>query len=91
AGWPSVAVGTFGGIIRVIDQVASTGGTYRVLVVPDPDDEPWPDSPPLRVGSGVLGWALLDNVPIWFELWRTLNGFPPSVQEPVAQGDAKAK
>src|SRR5690606_7745840 len=58
AGWPSVAVGTFGGIIRVIDQVASTGGTYRVLVVPDPDDEPWPDSPPLRVGSGVLGWAL---------------------------------
>ena len=91
AGWPSVAVGTFGGIIRVIDQVASTGGTYRVLVVPDPDDEPWPDSPPLRVGSGVLGWALLDNVPIWFELWRTLNGFPPSVQEPVAQGGAKAK
>src|SRR5690606_8967072 len=91
AGWPSGAAGTFGGIIRVIDQVASTGGTYRVLVVPDPDDEPWPDSPPLRVGSGVLGWALLDNVPIWFELWRTLNGFPPSVQEPVAQGGAKAK
>ncbi|MGE0347014.1 MAG: HlyD family secretion protein [Gemmatimonadales bacterium] len=91
AGWPSVAVGTFGGVIQVVDQVVSPGGTYRVLVVPDPDDEPWPASPPLRVGSGVLGWALLDNVPIWFELWRTLNGFPPSVQDPTGQGATTAK
>jgi hypothetical protein len=34
----------------------------------------------LRQGSGVLGWTMLDDVPIWFELWRQLNGFPPSLK-----------
>lgn len=84
AGWPSVAVGTFGGIVQVIDQTDSPGGTYRILVVPDPEEEPWPASPPLRVGSGVIGWAMLDTVPLWFELWRLLNGFPPTVADPMA-------
>lgn len=81
AGWPSVAVGTFGGIIAVIDQVNAPDGTYRILVRPDPTDEPWPEL--LRVGSGVIGWAMLDEVPIWYEFWRTLNGFPPTVQQPA--------
>jgi hypothetical protein len=31
------------------------------------------------MGSGVYGWAMLDNVPIWFEIWRQLNGFPPNL------------
>ncbi len=86
AGWPIVAVGTFGGIVQVIDQVDSPGGTYRVLVVPDPDDEPWPETPGLRIGSGVIGWAMLDTVPLWYELWRLLNGFPPSVSDPAPGG-----
>lgn len=81
AGWPSVAVGTFGGIIAVIDQVNAPDGTYRILVRPDPTDEPWPEL--LRVGSGAIGWAMLDEVPIWYEFWRTLNGFPPTVQQPA--------
>lgn len=81
AGWPSVAVGTFGGIIAVIDQVNAPDGSYRILVRPDPTDEPWPEL--LRVGSGVIGWAMLDEVPIWYEFWRTLNGFPPTVQQPA--------
>ena len=29
------------------------------------------------MGSGVYGWALLDDVPVWYELWRQINGFPP--------------
>jgi multidrug resistance efflux pump len=90
AGWPSVAVGTFGGIIRVVDQVDSPDGSYRLLIVPDPADEPWPESPPLMVGSGVLGWAMLDTVPIWYELWRLLNGFPPSVSAPAPGGIPEA-
>jgi len=45
------------------------------LVAPDPEDEAWPDA--LRVGSGANGFALLKDVPIWYELWRRLNGFPP--------------
>ena len=39
----------------------------------------WPKQ--LRVGSGTKGWAMLDNVPVWYELWRQLNGFPPSLYE----------
>jgi multidrug resistance efflux pump len=81
SGWPSVSVGTFGGVISVIDAVDSKAGKFRVLVTPDPDDDPWPGQ--LRMGSGVHGWAMLDTVPVWFEMWRQLNGFPPTV-DPTA-------
>jgi adhesin transport system membrane fusion protein len=86
SGWPSVSVGTFGGVISVVDFVNSADGTYRVLVTPDPADEPWPEQ--LRMGSGVLGWTMLDEVRVWFELWRKFNGFPPSIRQPVADGAA---
>ena len=79
SGWPSVSVGTFGGVVQVIDQVNSKGGEFRILVTPDPNDEPWPEQ--LRLGSGTKGWVMLDNVPVWYEIWRQLNGFPPSLYE----------
>lgn len=84
SGWPSVSVGTFGGEVAVIDQVASVNGQFRVLVTPDPNDEPWPVQ--LRLGSGVYGWAALNNVRVWFELWRQLNGFPPSIDISEVEG-----
>ncbi|WP_046242812.1 HlyD family secretion protein [Hymenobacter terrenus] len=74
-GWPGSSFGTFGGIVQVIDNIGSQG-QYRILVTHEPGTEPWPA--PLRVGSGVYGWALLDNVPVWYELWRQINGFPPN-------------
>ncbi len=77
SGWPSVSVGSFGGHVEVIDFVNPHPGEFRILVVPDPNDEKWP--PQLRVGSGTKGWVMLDNVPVWYELWRQLNGFPPSL------------
>ncbi|MCK8491375.1 HlyD family secretion protein [Spirosoma sp. RP8] len=83
SGWPAVAVGTFGGKVVVIDAVSSNNGKYRLLVRPEqlPNDQPWPSQ--LRVGSGVIGWVMLDNVPVWYEIWRQLNGFPPNLkQEP---------
>ncbi len=83
SGWPSVAVGTFGGVVAVIDQVSSADGTFRVLVTPDPDDDPWPEQ--LRIGTSVYGWAMLDTVRVWFELWRQLNGFPPSIDSADAE------
>ncbi|MFD1818722.1 Multidrug resistance efflux pump [Pseudarcicella hirudinis] len=79
SGWPSVSVGTFGGIVKVIDRVDSKNGEYRLLVVPKPNDEPWPHQ--LRMGSGVYGWVMLDNVSVWYEVWRQLNAFPPSLKE----------
>jgi multidrug resistance efflux pump len=94
-GWPSVSVGTFGGKVEVIDYVNSKGGKYRILITPDfksEDDETWPEE--LRMGSGVYGWVMLDDVPIWFELWRQLNGFPPTLQSYQlnnADGEIKEK
>jgi multidrug resistance efflux pump/uncharacterized protein (DUF3820 family) len=74
SGWPNYTFGTFGGLVAVIDNI-DTKGHYRILVIPDPKDDPWPTQ--LRVGSGVYGWVMLQDVPIWYELWRQFNGFPP--------------
>lgn len=84
AGWPSVSVGTFGGTVAVIDRVPGPKGDFRVLVTPDTTDEKWPRQ--LRLGSGVLGWAMLDEVRVGFELWRRINGFPPSLREASDEG-----
>jgi hypothetical protein len=46
-----------------------------VLVAEDPNDKKWPDQ--LKIGSGAQGITLLKDVPIWYELWRNINGFPP--------------
>ncbi len=75
SGWPNLSYGTFGGEIVAVDNFISDNGKYRILVAPDPNDVDWPDG--LRVGSGADGMALLNDVPIWYELWRRLNGFPP--------------
>jgi len=29
------------------------------------------------MGTGAVSFALLKDVPIWYELWRQINGFPP--------------
>lgn len=84
AGWPSVSVGTFGGTVAVIDRVPGQSGDFRVLVTPDPGQEKWPRQ--LRLGSGVLGWAMLDQVRVGFELWRRINGFPPSLRKVSDEG-----
>jgi membrane fusion protein, adhesin transport system len=75
SGWPNVSYGTFGGQVFAVDNFISDNGMYRIMIAPDPEDEPWPQA--LRVGSGANGFALLRNVPIWYELWRQINGFPP--------------
>lgn len=90
SGWPSISVGTFGGTVEVIDYVNTKPGEFRILVVPDKTDTPWPKQ--LRMGSGIKGWVMLDDVRVWFELWRQLNGFPPSLyQEPVEEEHDKKK
>lgn len=63
-----------------IENYISDNGKYRILVAPDPDDHPWPEE--LRVGTGSNTFAMLQDVPIWFELWRQLNGFPPNFYQP---------
>nr|WP_299486662.1 HlyD family efflux transporter periplasmic adaptor subunit [uncultured Allomuricauda sp.] len=79
-GWPNVSFGTFGGEVVAIETFISDNGKYRILLAPDKDDVPWPQA--IRVGSGANTIALLEDVPIWFELWRQLNGFPPNYYQP---------
>jgi len=50
-------------------------------VVPDPEDKPWPEQTHVRQGTKVMGWVILNRVPLWYELWRRFNLFPPDYQE----------
>lgn len=75
SGWPGFSFGTFSGQIVAIDNMISDNGQYRILVAPINSEKPWPDA--LRPGSGAQSIALLNNVPVWYEIWRQLNGFPP--------------
>lgn len=75
SGWPGQSFGAFSGRVAAIDNMISENGSYRVLVGPDPTGKPWPTA--LRPGSGANGIALLGRVPVWYEIWRKLNGFPP--------------
>jgi multidrug resistance efflux pump len=81
SGWPGASFGTFGGVIVAKENFISENGKYRVLIAPDKNDKVWPKQ--LSIGAGTQTIALLDNVPIWFEIWRTLNGFPPNFYEPT--------
>jgi multidrug efflux pump subunit AcrA (membrane-fusion protein) len=79
--WPELMAGTFGGVIKVVDQVDDGKGNYRFWVVPDPDDRPWPEQSHVRQGTKVMAWVILNRVPLWYELWRRFNLFPPDYQE----------
>lgn len=80
SGWPGLSYGTFGGKVVAIENFISPNGKYRVLVSPDADEEKWPKE--LSIGAGAESIALLDTVPIWYEIWRNLNGFPPNFYKP---------
>ena len=77
SGWPEVAVGTFGGEVSVIDATDNGKGDFRILVLPDPNDLPWPSERFIRQGARANGWVLLSQVRLGYELWRIFNGFPP--------------
>lgn len=79
--WPELMAGTYDGVIKVVDQVDDGRGNYRFWVVPDPDDRPWPDQLHIRQGTKVMGWVILNRVPLWYELWRRFNLFPPDYEE----------
>jgi hypothetical protein len=58
------------------------------LISPDKNEEPWPKE--LSIGAGTQTIALLENVPIWYEIWRNLNGFPPNYYTGQATDKAKS-
>lgn len=90
SGWPNMSYGTFGGKIVAIENFISPNGKYRILIAPDKNAEPWPKQ--LSIGAGAQTIALLETVPVWFEIWRTLNGFPPNYyQDETAEKTEKKK
>ncbi|MBS4050410.1 MAG: HlyD family efflux transporter periplasmic adaptor subunit [Methylomonas sp.] len=91
-GWPEFSVGSFAGIVSLIDASDDGQGHFRILVKPDPGDLPWPDARFLRQGVRVNGWVLLGQVTLGYELWRIFNGFPPLVlPEPELTKQSKGK
>jgi multidrug resistance efflux pump len=93
SGWPNQSVGTYTGRVVAIDNTINEKGEYRILAAPSAVDRPWPEA--LRPGSGARGIALLNTVPVWYEIWRKLNGFPPDYyvaeEEEGKQEDKKTK
>lgn len=89
SGWPGASYGTFKGKIVAIDNMISSNDKFRILVAPDESEKEWPSA--LRPGSGAQGIALLNKVPLWYEIWRQLNGFPPDFYEDTKEENLKLK
>ena len=89
SGWPNMSYGTFGGKIVAVENFISDNGKFRVLIAPDPSETAWPKQ--VSIGSGAQTLALLDNVPVWYEIWRILNGFPPNYYQPKTSKTAEKK
>lgn len=89
SGWPNASFGTFTGEVVAIDRFISDNGKYRILIAPDsnPESPKWPDA--LRAGAGARTMALLEDVPVYFEVWRQLNGFPPNYYQPEGNSSSK--
>lgn len=87
SGWPNTSYGTFGGKVVAVESSVSYNGKFRLLITEDPADKPWPRE--LKMGTGAQGMALLKDVPIWYELWRNINGFPPDYYKAGAEPEKK--
>ncbi len=89
SGWPNTSYGTYGGKVVARDNFISTNGLYRIMVAPDPEEPEWPNA--LRVGAGTKNLVLLQDVPVWYELWRNINGFPPDFYAPSSTANSTQK
>lgn len=80
SGWPEASYGTYQGIVSAVESDVSVNGKFKLLVKEDRSYRTWPKE--LRMGAGANGIALLKNVPLWYELWRNINSFPPDYYKP---------
>jgi len=83
-GWPQGSTGVFGAHVVAVSPTPAADGKYRIILVPT---EAWPDQ--LAIGTGTYGVLLLKNVPLWYEIWRQFNGFPPDYYLPAKQTSQK--
>lgn len=81
SGWPQASYGTFAGEVVAIESSVSVNGKFRVLVKEVKGQKPWPKE--LKYGAGASSIILLKDVPVWYEIWRNVNGFPPDYYQEV--------
>lgn len=84
SGWPTIRYGTFGGIIKRVEQTSYEKGFYYAQIVEDPK-EPWPKGDNLRIGTQATVWVRLETVPIWYQMWRLMNAIPPRMVTPLVE------
>lgn len=89
SGWPQASYGLFSGEVVAVESDVSTNGLFKVLVTEQPGERPWPRE--LKMGTGANGIALLKNVPVWYELWRNINSFPPDYYKPSVSATGQVK
>jgi hypothetical protein len=89
SGWPAASFGTFYGTVYGVDNMVDENGEYRVLVKSDNTKKAWPSA--LKLGVGARGYMLLKTVPVWYELWRILNGFPADFYVPTVEKNSPKK
>ena len=89
SGWPESSTGVFKGEIVAIDRFISDNGYYRLLISPNAEQKAWPEL--LSVGTGANAFVLLKEVPMWYEIWRQLNGFPADFYEPSKENSESIK
>jgi multidrug resistance efflux pump len=87
SGWPNSSYGTFAGKVIAVENNISANGMFKALVIQDKNEKQWP--PKIKMGTGVQGIAILNDVPVWYELWRNINGFPPDYYEVKTEKSAK--
>ncbi len=87
SGWPRSSYGTYAGTVSAIEGNMSENGKFKVLVKEDSSYRKWP--PELKMGTGANGIALLKTVPVWYELWRNINSFPPDYYKPSQKTQKK--
>lgn len=79
SGWPDSSYGTFSGKVVAVESNISPNGLFKALVVENKNEKRWPTK--MKMGTGAEGIAILNDVPVWYELWRNINGFPPDYYE----------
>lgn len=87
SGWPNSSYGTFSGKIIAIENSISENGLFKAIVAEDKTQKRWP--PNMKIGTGANGIAILNDVPIWYEIWRNINGFPPDYYQVNTQKNEK--
>ena len=87
SGWPQASYGTYSGIVSAVESDVSENGMFKVLIKEDEQQRKWPKE--LKIGTGANGIALLKNVPLWYELWRNINSFPPDYYKPKKKEEQK--